>query len=471
MADTPVPLLFRPLAAKAEIPSKRDMALLPDDLVDCIRQTGPDIIGFSCFSDDWPFTLWLIRRVNRVFPETPIVVGGIHATIAPDEVLKHREIMAVCIGEGEQALVELLDSHKKGRFDSSIRNFWFKVDGGIRRNTLRPPLEFNARTPFADWSIYNDNHFIYPFEGKLYRRGSVSLSRGCPFSCSFCVNDFFKSGLNSGQHRLRRKDIDYAIEELVYLKTTHRLEFLRFWDETFLAMPRKYISDFSRKYRDRIGLPFTIETTADSITRQNAGILKEMGCRSVSIGVETSNQEQRRQLLKKNITNAQYERAFKILTDIGIRKVANFMFLLPCQTVEEMYRCILLCADWQVESPSPRIFYPYKGTALRNYCFQKGLINTAMIEKLEDENRIQSLDGLSSEYMTFQDTVLRIPEKIQEQGRLLMENFVLLQETPRWMHSWIKELLSHEDKRTALMVQGLRKAVFEKRFGKGRAAS
>ena len=394
-------------------------------------------------------------------------MAEIHATLAPEQVLRHREVKAVCIGEGEQALVALLDSYKEGLFDTGTGGFWFRGNGGIIRNRPFPPLEFDATTPFPDWSIYGDNHFIFPFEGKLYRRGSVALSRGCPYACSYCVNDFFRNRTDTGQGHIRRKEVDYAIAELAYLKKTHRLEFLRFWDETFLSMPLKYLEAFAQAYRDRIDLPFTIETTADSVTRRKAAILKEMGCRSVSIGVETSNEDQRRSLLKKNITNAQYKEAFGVLTELGLRKVANFMFLLPHQSIEDMYRCILLCAEWQVESPSPRFFYPYKGTALRDYCMNAGLLNEKLIETLEDENRIESLDDLSMGYMTFHGTVLRLPADIQEQGRLLLDHFVLLQETPPWMHDWLKDLIRRQDKRSAAALRGLQKAVLNKRYGNG----
>lgn len=470
LADSPVPLVFRPLKDGTRIPGRRDIALLTADLTERIRNTGPDVIGFSCFSDDWPFTLWLIRLIHRQFPEIPLIVGGVHATLAPQEVLRHPEIAAVCIGEGESALVELLESLGGKDLDTSVHGFWFRRGGVIQKNPRRPPLEYDDRTPFLDWNMFEDFHFIYPFEGELYRRGSVSLSRGCPYSCSFCVNDFFKSDKTVGQHRVRRKSIEYAIEELVHLKTTHHLEFLRFWDETFLALPLSYLETFGREYSDRVGLPFTIETTADSITRPKASILKEMGCRSVSIGVETSSDDQRRRLLNKRITNTQYARAFSILHDLGIRKVANFMFLLPHQTVAEMHECIRLCAEWQVESPSPRLFYPYKGTALREHCLRDGLIDTMRIEQLEDEDQVRSLDGLAAEYMTFQDTVLRIPEETKRESLLLLNNFVLLQEMPQWLHGWILDLLRHEarDRRTATIVQELRKAVFDKRYGESR---
>ena len=76
MADNPVPLLFRPLEAGAKMPPKRDLARLPNDLEIAIRRIRPDVIGFSCFSDDWPFTLWLIRCAHRLFPDIPIIIGG-----------------------------------------------------------------------------------------------------------------------------------------------------------------------------------------------------------------------------------------------------------------------------------------------------------------------------------------------------------------------------------------------------------
>jgi len=457
-----IPLGVKPITNIEKKPRLKPLDNLLSDLSKTIEGTSPDVIGFSCFTENWPFTLFLIRKVYARFPNIPIIVGGTHATIAPDEVLKHSQVTAVCIGDGEKPLIKLLESLDNGRLDLSISNMWFRYEGRYIKNDFNYSALDDDQL-FLDWDIYSDLHFIYPYEGKLYRRGSFSLSRGCPYRCTFCINNFLYKTMPG--YKVSRKKVDFAIDELEYLTKKFDLEFLRFWDETFLALPEKYLQVFAKRYQSQVALPFTIETTASSITPQKVRLLADMGCQSVSIGVETSNEEYRKRILKKNISNEQYTKSFKILSEHGIRKVANFMFLLPKQTIEDMYQDIIHCNSWKIESPSPRIFYPYLGTELRQYCFKNDLINGDLVKLIEDENGINSLEDLKAADLTCINSVLKFSPEMHEKAMMLLINFILLQETPPSMHGLIMDLLKEEDEYSLSMLNSLRSLVSQKKYG------
>jgi radical SAM superfamily enzyme YgiQ (UPF0313 family) len=232
-------------------------------------------------------------------------------------------------------------------------------------------------------------------------------------------------------------------------------------------MPINYLRDFAAKYKEEIGLPFTIETTGNTINEAKVKLLKKMGCLSVSIGVETSYEDLRRGLLGKPVSDSQFDNAFEILKKYGIRSLANFMNMLPEQPEDDLYKSLLACQKWGVDTTSPRNFYPYIGTSLRDYVEEKKMLNIELLNKLENENRIQSLEDLSEVLMTFEDTVLLFPEKRKKESTLLMNNFVLLVEIPQWMHSEVIELLKKElegDKKAITVLQELRSMVYQKRF-------
>ena len=104
-------------------PQRKPLEDLLLDLENTIKNTDPDVIGFSCFTDDWPFTFFLIRHVYEKFREIPIIVGGVQSTVAPEQVIKHPQVTAVCIGEGEIPTVELLDSLDKGKKYTSKQKY------------------------------------------------------------------------------------------------------------------------------------------------------------------------------------------------------------------------------------------------------------------------------------------------------------------------------------------------------------
>ena len=462
-SDNPVDSLFKPIVDSSQRQAKKPLEGILTDLSLAIQRSSPDLIGFSCFSDDWPFAFFLIKSIKTEFPELSIIVGGVHAIVSPESIIAHPEVFAVCIGEGEIPLLQLLNGIDTNVPDFSIPNLWFNLSGNKIKNRTAEAFQFFNNTPFLNWDIYSASNFIFPFEGKLFRRGSYSISRGCPYSCSFCINSLNKSKTQKAANKLCYKEPDYAIEELHFLKQKHSLEFIRFWDENFLAFPEKKLRYFADEYKKKIGLPFTIETSADLITDEKCRIIAEMGCLSVSIGVETSNEKIRKEILKKNISNKQYLNGFAILSKYGIRKVANFMWCLPSQTLNDMYEDIIFCSELGIESPSPRIFYPYLGTELRDYCLRHGLVDLNILKDREKEDRVQSLSDLGHHYQTFNESILNFTDHEKNISREMLHHFVLLLELPTWMHRHLLGLLIEGDKRYWMVMNEIRSCVANKR--------
>ena len=466
LQDHFLPLLHKRVTnGHATIPRKPLENLL-DDLKETISTLQPDFIGFSSFSDEWPFTIFLIQTIKRTFQDARILVGGVHPTISPDSVIKFKEVLGICVSDGELPLVQLLNAFSEGRLETNIPNMWFRGEDGtvIKNKVASNSTVFNSGTPFLDWDIYNDHHFLFPFEGKMHRRGSVALSRGCPYSCSYCVNDLYRTQFGREGNGVIRKSVDYAIREITYLKNKYNLSFLRFWDETFLAMPWAYLEEFCQKYMEEINLPFTIETTANTINEKKVRILKKIGCVSISLGVETVNEEKRQGLLNKKIPNSRFESAFRVLHELDMRYIANFMFFLPEQTIEEMYQSIVFCQENHIKYPSPRIFFPYPGSWLRSYGEQNDLFDVKALQAIEDESQITSLEDLSGDWVTANSTVLKVDSSKFVMGKRLLDNFILLMETPLWLHGALLKIIEQSHPHQSEQILEITKAVYTKRF-------
>lgn len=458
-------LEFKHIRNMRAIPVKKPIEFLLKDVEMEISSHRIDIVGFSSFSDDWPFALFLIRKIRNILSNVPIIVGGVHATVAPEQVIKHPEVDMVCLGEGEVPLVELLGCIDNKKIDLNIKNLWLKYEGKIHKNPMRCLLQFDDDFPVPDWSLYKDIHFYYPFEGKLFRRGSISIGRGCPYHCGFCINNFLRHVYAKEKSLLRFKPIEYFIREISYFKNKYKLEFFRFWDESFLALPQRYLFELAKLYKKEIGLPFTIETAAQTLNHKNAKLLVEMGCQSVSIGVETSNETLRSKILNKPTTNETYDRCFKIATEYGLRKVANFMFFLPHQTIVDMWRDVYLCRKWKINHASARFFYPYVGTSLRDYCVKHNLLDLNILKRIEDEECIRQIDDLNNTFVTFQGTVLKASLKDKQEAKMILDNFVLFQETSLSRHEELKRLIFTEDNTDSdIILREMEHKIYKKRF-------
>ena len=332
------------------------------DLRKQIEDYKPDIIGFTALSHFFPMAK-KIGAYIRSFSSLPIIIGGVFPTICPEEVIKEAFVDIICIGEGEEALVELLDRLDSGKDIINIKNLWVKHNGKIYKNPIRPIISQIDSLPFLDWDIFPEIQFYKPYMGYVYKYGDVVKSRGCPFDCSYCLNPYIHS-IYGKESFYRMKSVPRLIEELVFLKNKYALEFIRFWDELFVAK-NKHFTFFSGEYRKQINLPFSIETTAESITEETARLLKDMNCQSVSIGLETGSEELRDRILNKKTKNITFTKAFKALKKVNIRTVAFIMLAIPEDSLENFWGTLRFLQESEVDTICVSFLFPFYKTAIR----------------------------------------------------------------------------------------------------------
>ena len=138
-----------------------------------------DVVAFSSFTHNFEKALEIAGFIKQRFPHLKIIFGGIHPTLCPEEVIACPEIDAICIGEGENALKEYLDSLKKDK-EPLVDGIWFKdKNGSIVRNPMRPFQKDIDSLRFPNWDYWNMEYYIKYID--MEKIGFIS-SRGCPFS-------------------------------------------------------------------------------------------------------------------------------------------------------------------------------------------------------------------------------------------------------------------------------------------------
>lgn len=421
-----------------------------------VIDSKPDIIGFTTLSDDYPLAVKIASLCKRELGK-PVIIGGVHATVDHDEVVRNNSFDVVCRGEGEQSLVEMLDAfdlHGNIFAITEIKNLTFKKDGRIIKNPLRNLRDLDS-LPFLDWSVFDKIQSYKPYMGQVYRYGDYEIGRGCPCRCNYCVAGYYNKLYKSGGGFYRRKSNRRAIEELKYLKGAYDLEFIKFWDETFLLGGLKEFKEFASLYAANIGLPFVIETTAESVTPEKARILKEIGCASVSIGLETANYNLRKDVLGKLTKDETYEKAFELLLQNGIRTVSFIMIGLPFENREILKENIAFIQANKIDTPAVGYIYPYKGTAFREYCVKNSLID--LNEVREWENRVQKLNSTSYRSFIKNDAGYKIYLEH------FKKHFVCYKELPLWLHPIIDALSKDEINKQDLQ-SILSSLVYQRRF-------
>ncbi|MEW6407112.1 MAG: radical SAM protein [Patescibacteria group bacterium] len=395
---------------------------IDDEFLSVVKNFNPDLIGFFTTSYNFFQVLNMIKLIRRNNINTQVILGGPHTTVAPEESINYPEIDMLCVGEGEEAIIELCKKMQVSNRIDNIENIWIKHDGRVYRNQPRPFICMD-KVPCPDADSFSDMHFFKPFSGKVYRMGHIEISRGCPFSCTYCINAYMRNlykAKNEGNYH-REKSIDKAISDIKILVKRHNLEMLRFWDETFLFMKESRLNEFSKRYKKDINLPFIISTHPATINEKRIGIMKDMGCVAISVGIESGNDRIRRALLGRKISNEQIIRAFDIIKSSGIRVTSYNMIGLPFETRKNIFETIDLNRRVKVDTAGPSFFYPYPGTKLREVCLESNFIDS---ELKPAENNV--------------DTILNMPQIKHKELKGLHKTFTLYIKSPKWLFPLIK---------------------------------
>ena len=344
-----------------------------EDFDALIREFSPHVVAVSCLTTDFPFSLTLVRAAKKINSETVSLYGGIHPTIAPEQVISHPEVDFVCVGEGEDTIVEFLEYLEHGRDVSTVKNIVAKKGDAIIKNSMRSLVSLDD-IPFQDLSGFEEFHFYRPFDGKVYRMASIEVSRGCHFPCSYCVNHSLRGiykGLGS-YHRV--KSVWRAIDEIVFLKDRYDFEFFRFWDEDFTSHNLKFLTEFSKAYIEKVNLPFLVYARCETITDEKVRILKDMGCKTFAVGIESGNEWIRRNVLNRNVSNQTMLEKIGIIHKYNIRVSAYNMIGLPFETRETIFDTIHLNRTSKTATSSVVFLEPYPATKIMDILVKENLV-------------------------------------------------------------------------------------------------
>jgi len=433
---------------------------LVDDMIQSIDDFQPDIIGLSALTDDYPLGLGLMREVRRVFKDIPTIAGGVHATVDPAGVLSEDCFDMVCVGEGEYVVLDIAKRIEEKKDFANIPNLWVKhANGTIERNAVRPYEQNLDVFPYPDWSIYSQVAFYKPFEGFIYKYGDFEMSRGCPYKCSYCINvQLQEIYRHTHENYHREKSIPRVIDEIKSAIENYDIEFLKFWDETFLLMSQERMEEFCDLYTDQIGLPYVIETTSQSITDFSVKILQKTNCKSASLGMETGNSDIRKGLLYKPTDNDVYEKAFGLMGEHGIRKASFNMIGLPNERQEDIFRTIAMNRLVETDTQGVGIFYPYKGTPIRNMLVSQGLLDDNLeVENLKNYN-FNTFTTASGSIVRFKDMDSKLLNKLQ----LIFASYVVWPVTLWPLIDYIK---NNDDAFAGALFENIQRISYIKRFG------
>lgn len=330
-------------------------------LVSELKLFNPDLVGFSVVTDFYQWACELAKMIKKEI-NVPIIFGGIHPTSVPERVLQNEFVDMVCIGEGEHALVELVNSMDKGAVDYTIKNIWFRKNNKIIRNDLRPLIEDLDSLPIADKEVF---YKASPHFAQCYY---IMASRGCLNSCSYCCHSYLKKLYENKGRYLRFRSVANVLKELSNTKEKYNLQMVRFHDDDFMASSIVWLKEFAIRYAREICVPFACFVHPNTVTEEKAMLLKAAGCHDVEIGVQSVLERTRCELMNRKVPQVRLVNAIRILKKAGLKIITDNIIGFPGQSTDEIVDLLK--------------FYNYN-RVMKIYCFGfRYYPKTNIIEKL-----------------------------------------------------------------------------------------
>ncbi len=336
------------------------------------------LIGISLMTNHF-VNMAQVTESIRSHTDIPIIWGGIHPTIRPEECLAHADM--VCIGEGEISLPLFIESFTTDSYQYATHGIWFRNNGSIVRNPLQPLTTDLNHLPFPDYD--GDNQ--YSISNGIIKRIDLNsridyttlASRGCPYGCSYCINSTYNRLFQKKQ--IRKRSISNIIGEIKYIMNRMpNLKRVTFDDDSFMDFTLEEIEDFSYRFKSEIGLSLIVGGISPlNISKAKMSLLVNAGMREMRMGIQSASEKTKR-MYNRNYSNKKIVQACSIISSFNtsIKRVQYDIILdNPWETEQDLIETLIFLSS----IPKPFVlslfsltFYPE--TALYSRALNDGII-------------------------------------------------------------------------------------------------
>jgi anaerobic magnesium-protoporphyrin IX monomethyl ester cyclase len=338
-----------------EIQGLSDAALLQR-----VQQEAPKMVGIGCATPNFLVAHRLAEHLKRHL-DVVTVLGGIHASSVPREILAHHpEFDVLVVGEGEETIVELTAIIDRYGLDPQhlrpVKGIAYHHHGQVVLNSRRAMQADIDTLPFPARDLVGFEKYKSPAHLELGKRtANMITSRGCPARCTFC-----ESWRTLG-NKFRGHSPAYIVAEIEHLVHTYGVEHVVFNDDTF-TWDMQRAREFCELLMDKhLGVTWFCFSRVDTVTRELLALMKRAGCVSVNFGVE-SGDEQMLNMMKKGATVAQARQALRWSRELGFKTLASFLFGMPGETRDSIERTINFAIELNPHIALFNVLVPFPGT-------------------------------------------------------------------------------------------------------------
>ncbi len=335
-----------------------------------LEQWKPEIVGITCTTPLFPHAKHVSETVKSILPESWVVLGGIHPSVAPRQSLTDSAADMVAIGEGEILMPALVRTYPERGKAAGVAGMTVRIDGEIVEGP--PPIRLQdlddlplPARHLVDIPKYFKNSGHDRIKWSLPQPSlPVIASRGCPYRCAFCGSELVHG------KKIRFRSVENIRRELEMLIISYGIRGVYFYDDT-LTFDMAWLNDLCHMLKD-LRLSWICGTRLDRVTRPTLEMMKDSGCTLISYGIESGDQEMLRKVLKKGLTLDIIKKNMRLTQEVGITTLANYMLGFPGETEASMKKTIALSRRLNSDIAEFSIYMALPGTELAAKAQQVG---------------------------------------------------------------------------------------------------
>jgi radical SAM superfamily enzyme YgiQ (UPF0313 family) len=329
-----------------------------------IKKFSPEIVGLSAMTPTIQSAVKTAKMVKSIVADIPIIMGGVHPSIMPDETLKNtKEIDILVRGEGEKTAEELINIIESGGNIYNVSGISFRDNNRVVHNQNRPLIKNLDSIPFPARDLLPMGKYKQHI-GNPTSFATIITSRGCPFNCIYCTKAIFGRiyRFRSAENVLRE------IEEIIH---KYKVKEIDFYDDSFTVNKKRVTELCDAIIKCGIDVQWKCEARVDLVNKELLEKMKKAGCYLIAYGVETGNQELL-DILKKGVTIDQIRKAFKITKEVGIETLAYIMIGIPGETRKTIKKTLNFTRALDPDYAQIAVLTPYPQTELYEMVKEKG---------------------------------------------------------------------------------------------------
>ncbi|HWS49036.1 MAG TPA: radical SAM protein [Candidatus Methanoperedens sp.] len=340
------------------------------EILDQVKKQNPKIVGITCYTPEYSEVLSLAHKIKKINSKIKIIVGGIHPTLYPDELLSEENspIDFEVIGEGEETLLELcqrLLGHKKMPYEK-IKGIAFYKKNTTIKTALRPLNKDLDYISHPAYDLIDMNYYTqaspYSIRGCFLRSFYLLATRGCPSTCTFCVAKKLRQ-FNGGGCYTRVRSAKSLISEIKLLRQRYHIDSFYFIDDLFTINKENVTKFCSLLKKENLKLLWGCSSKASTLNEDLIKLMSESGCVQIDFGVERGSNQALIDI-QKGISVEMVKNIFELCHKHNIRTFANFLVNLPNETKKDLKDIEEFAEILNSEINSFNVFSPYPGTEI-----------------------------------------------------------------------------------------------------------